>query len=128
MSKKIAHLAALAAIASVSISAHAVTAGITTPATAATSFTVTASTTATAAGYGLKETVTIQLSAGNIAIADYNATANVYGYAVASTKGKGRVYVGKSSGGAIVESTSAAAVPTITEVTTAATGPNGSGS
>ncbi|RTL56420.1 MAG: hypothetical protein EKK46_04200 [Rhodocyclaceae bacterium] len=119
---KITHVVALAAIASVSLSAGAVTTGLTTPATAgANTVALTATTDTSLVGGGLKENVNLQLSNGNIAVVDYNPTANAYGYAVGSTKGKGKVYSGTSGGGAITETaTTGGAVPTAANCSSAA--------
>ena len=120
---KITTIAALAAIASVSLSANAtgITTGLTEAATTATKITVSATTDTSAVGGGLKENVALQISIGNVAVVSYNATSNTYGYAAGNTKGKGHVFSGASSGGAIVDTaTSGGAVPAVADCTTAA--------
>jgi hypothetical protein len=122
--KKIAQIAALAAIASVTVSANAATQATNTVGTSGTSIVITPTTTATAGDleFGLKETVTLQLSTGNQGAVVTNSSSTTYGYAVGSTKGKGKIYSGASSGGAIVEDDvgSAAGVTTTAVPTKAA--------
>lgn len=115
--KKIAVTAALAAIATVTISAHAATTGANGGSTtASTNITLTAG---TGAGAGLKENVTLQLSSGNVASVVYDDVQVAYGYSVGSSKGKGTAFRGSSKGGAITDKLADGTTPIRTTPATA---------